>query len=94
MSNLKITLIMSMITNTICEKLNETKLRRLTEHKYSATGATLLDPWMQKFWNWFVEKVPLWWSPNCMTLVGLFCNIVTSLILVYYSPDAKQEVIQ
>ena len=77
----------------IWEKLSEKKLLTLSLHKYSASGQTLLDPLMQRFWRWFLERfVPLWWAPNAMTLVGLFSNIITACILVYYSPDAKQEV--
>lgn len=90
--SLKIVLIMNFIANTMCEKLNETKLKRLGEHRYSSSGSTFLDPIMQRFWNWFVIKLPLWWAPNCMTLIGLASNIITALILVYYSPDAKQEI--
>ncbi|CAG2100234.1 unnamed protein product [Medioppia subpectinata] len=82
-----------LILNMICERLNDKKLLRLSQHKYSASGTTLLDPLMQRYWRWFVERVvPLWWSPNAMTLVGLACNIVTACILVYYSPDAKQPI--
>ncbi len=91
---MRMSLIWNFVSNSICEKMNDQKLLRLQQHSYSASGTTLMDPFMQIFWNWFVSRVvPLWWSPNCMTLVGLVCNIVTSLILVYYSPDAKQEVL-
>ena len=48
---------------------------------------------MQKFWNWFVAHcIPRWWAPNAMTLVGLVFNLFTCSLLVYYSPDARQEV--
>lgn len=72
--------------------LNERQLHRLTEHKYRSAGNTLLDPVMQKFWNWFITKIPLWMAPNLMTLVGLIVNAVTTIILVLYSPDGKQPV--
>lgn len=81
------------IMTTICERLNDAKLKRLGEHKYSSSGSTLLDPIMQKFWNWFVSHcIPVWWAPNAMTLVGLIFNLITCSILIYYSPDAKQEI--
>ncbi|XP_064481131.1 cholinephosphotransferase 1-like isoform X2 [Ornithodoros turicata] len=72
--------------------LSSQQLKRLAEHKYSASGSSFLDPAMQPFWNWVVNQCPLWLAPNLMTLCGLAVNIFTSLILVYYSPDAKQEV--
>lgn len=40
-------------------------------------------------WSWLVLRVPLWMAPNLLTIVGLIVNIVTSLILLYYSSDAK-----
>lgn len=81
------------VAHTMCEQLNDSKLKRLGEHKYSSSGSTLLDPIMQKFWNWFVATcIPLWWAPNAMTLVGLAFNIITCSLLVYYSPDGKQEI--
>lgn len=72
--------------------LSELQLRRLTEHKYSATGSSILEPVMQKFWRWIVEQIPLWWAPNAITLTGLFCNVVTTLILCYYSSDLQGKV--
>ena len=52
----------------------------------------MTEPVMQKFWRWLVEQVPLWWSPNAMTLTGLIINAVSTSILIMYSPDARQEV--
>ncbi|XP_064112273.1 choline/ethanolaminephosphotransferase 1-like isoform X3 [Macrobrachium nipponense] len=51
-----------------------------------------MDPMMQKWWCWLVEQCPLTLAPNLITISGLLVNIATSLLLVYYSPDAKQEV--
>lgn len=72
--------------------LSDAQLRRLGEHKYSSSGSTLLDPLMQRFWNWFVTKVPLSIAPNVLTVTGLIVNAVTTLILILCSPDAKHEV--
>lgn len=47
---------------------------------------------MQGFWKWVVLKVPEWWAPNAMTLAGLIINMITSAILMWYSPDGKGEV--
>ncbi|XP_023223282.1 choline/ethanolaminephosphotransferase 1-like isoform X2 [Centruroides sculpturatus] len=71
--------------------LSPSQLRKLTEHRYSSSGSTILDPLVQLFWNWLVTKLPIWLSPNLMTITGLFVNIFTSLILIFYSPDAVQE---
>ncbi|XP_037570294.1 cholinephosphotransferase 1-like isoform X1 [Dermacentor silvarum] len=72
--------------------LSQQQLKRLSEHKYSCSGSSFADPFMQPFWNWVTSKCPLWLAPNLMTLSGLFVNIATSLVLVWYSPTATQEV--
>ncbi|MPC16681.1 Choline/ethanolaminephosphotransferase 1 [Portunus trituberculatus] len=74
-------------------QLSETQLRRLEEHRYSCASTSLMDPLMQKWWCWLVEQCPLTLAPNLITITGLIINIITSLVLCYYSPDAKQEII-
>ncbi|CAH0560792.1 unnamed protein product [Brassicogethes aeneus] len=71
--------------------LTDTQLRRLSEHKYSCQSVSLLDSYLQVYWNWLVAKVPVWLAPNLITILGLVINIITSLILVWFSPDARQE---
>ncbi|XP_037914030.1 cholinephosphotransferase 1 isoform X3 [Hermetia illucens] len=69
--------------------LSPAQLKRLTEHKYSCTSISLLDPFLQPWWCWLVSKTPLWLAPNLITIVGLAVNIITTLILISYSPDGK-----
>ena len=81
-----------MIPSLNTKYLNDDQLKRLKDHKYSAEGTSVIEPIMQVFWRWIVEKIPLWWAPNAMTLVGLIINIATTGILFIYSPDAISEV--
>ncbi|KAL3266412.1 hypothetical protein HHI36_010588 [Cryptolaemus montrouzieri] len=69
--------------------LSDVQLKRLGEHQYSCSSCSILDKFLQPYWNWLVLKVPLWLAPNLITTVGLILNIVTALILVWYSPNAK-----
>ncbi|XP_043219573.1 cholinephosphotransferase 1-like isoform X1 [Amphibalanus amphitrite] len=69
--------------------LSPTQLQNLDQHKYSCQSDSVLDPYMQPWWNWLVGRCPLWLAPNLITLAGLAVNIATTLILVYYNPDAK-----
>ncbi|EFX71419.1 hypothetical protein DAPPUDRAFT_60250 [Daphnia pulex] len=71
--------------------LDDTQLKRLSEHKYSCTSSSILEPFLQPWWNWVVQCLPLWLAPNLITITGLFVNILTSLVLVYYNPDGKEE---
>lgn len=72
--------------------LSPGQLKRLGDHIYKYDSVSLMDPLLQPFWNWLVSKVPLWLAPNLITVSGLIVNIITTLILVWYSPDARAEV--
>jgi len=74
------------------EILSRSQLKRLAEHKYSVTGVSLMEPFMQDFWKWMVLQIPESWAPNAMTLAGLIVNVATTAILMFYSPDAKEQV--
>lgn len=68
------------------------QLKRLKEHSYKSCGNTILDPYLQVWWEWVVHKLPLWLAPNCMTLAGLLVVISTTILFIIHSPDAKQDV--
>ncbi|XP_065083500.1 cholinephosphotransferase 1 isoform X7 [Ochlerotatus camptorhynchus] len=71
--------------------LQPAQLKKLGDHKYSCSNVSLLDPFLQPWWCWLVSKVPLWLAPNLITIVGLIINIVTTLILIYFSPNGREE---
>ena len=72
--------------------LSDSQLKVLNEHKYSSTGSTLLDPLFQPYWRWLVLQMPLYLAPNLITVIGLIINVITSSILMLYSPNAKDTV--
>lgn len=74
------------------ELLSAAQLKRLEEHKYSASGRSLLEPPLQIYWNWLVQQIPLWVAPNTLTIVGLLINVLTTAVLVFYCPTATEEV--
>ncbi|KAJ8370195.1 hypothetical protein SKAU_G00102230 [Synaphobranchus kaupii] len=71
--------------------LSRHQLKRLEEHRYSSAGRSLLEPYMQGYWEWLVSRVPAWIAPNLITIVGLATNIITTLVLVYYCPTATEQ---
>ncbi|XP_046886571.1 choline/ethanolaminephosphotransferase 1-like [Hypomesus transpacificus] len=71
--------------------LSRHQLKKLEEHRYSSAGHSLLEPYMQPFWEWLVARVPTWMAPNLITIVGLSVNIFTTLILVFYCPTATEQ---
>lgn len=74
--------------------LSRHQLKRLEEHRYSSSGRSLLEPSMQRYWEWLVHRMPPWIAPNLITIVGLATNIFTTLVLVYYCPTATEQVPQ
>lgn len=71
--------------------LTDNQLKRLGEHQYSCTSCSILDKFLQPYWNWLTSKLPLWLAPNLITILGLALNIITALILIWYSPNAREE---
>lgn len=74
------------------EPLSPAQLKRLEEHKYSASGRSMFEPPCQIYWNWLVQQIPTWVAPNTLTIVGLLVNILSTVVLVYYCPTATEEV--
>lgn len=68
------------------------QLKKLGEHSYKCESRSLLDSYLQPFWNWLVLQTPIWLAPNLITLIGLVVNVVTTLLIISYSPDANSEV--
>lgn len=73
------------------EPLSAAQLKRLEEHKYSASGRSLFEPACQIYWNWLVQQIPTTIAPNTLTIIGLVVNIVTTVVLVYYCPSSTEE---
>lgn len=72
--------------------LSPAQLKRLEQHRYSAAGRSLLEPWLQPYWAWLVEQVPLGLAPNAITLGGLLLNCLTALPLIACCPSATEQV--
>ncbi|NXF48138.1 CHPT1 Cholinephosphotransferase, partial [Oceanites oceanicus] len=71
--------------------LSPAQLKRLEQHRYSAAGRSLLEPWLQPYWAWLVERVPLGLAPNAITLGGLLLNCLTALPLIAICPSATEQ---
>ncbi|XP_042693683.1 cholinephosphotransferase 1 isoform X1 [Centrocercus urophasianus] len=71
--------------------LSPAQLKRLEQHRYSAAGRSLLEPWLQPYWGWLVERLPLWLAPNAITLGGLLLNCLTALPLIASCPTATEQ---
>lgn len=72
--------------------LSPAQLKRLEQHRYSSAGRSLLEPWLQPYWGWLVERLPPWLAPNAITLGGLLLNCLTALPLIASCPTATEQV--
>lgn len=68
------------------------QLKKLGDHTYKCESRSLADTYLQHFWNWLLLKTPIWLAPNLITLIGLVVNVVTTLLIIRYSPDANSDV--
>ena len=81
-----------MANNKLWSVLSNAQLEKLAEHKYSATGTSMLVPYLDPFWCWLVLQIPLSVSPNLITFFGLLINLFTSTIVLLESPNAEDPV--
>ena len=78
--------------NSMPPILSPTQLNNLLHHKYTSQGVSVLEPYLQPYWRWCVEQLPLWVAPNLITIVGLIINVLTSILAMIYSPDGTSTV--
>ncbi|NXX33269.1 CHPT1 Cholinephosphotransferase, partial [Nicator chloris] len=71
--------------------LSPAQLKRLEQHRYSAAGCSVLEPWLQPYWGWLVEQVPRGLAPNAITMGGLLLNCLTALPLIACCPSATEQ---
>lgn len=69
----------------------ESQLKRLKDHKYCSEGRSISEFIFQPFWNYVVTLMPLWLAPNLITILGLIVNVVTSVLILVYSPKADSD---
>lgn len=70
--------------------LTHRQLSGLEKHKYATSGNTILDPIMQIYWNWVLNRfIPLWIAPNLLTLLGLLANGFSVILACFAFPTAS-----
>ena len=72
--------------------LSPRDMHSLAAHKYRVQNNSILDPWMQPFWQWVLESlVPKWVAPNALTFAGLVVNVMAATPLLLFCPTAKER---
>lgn len=72
--------------------LTAEQIEGLKKHKYAREGISFVEPYMDHFWWKLAGNVPLWVTPNLLTLTGLFINIASTLLLIILDLNAQGNV--
>ena len=64
--------------------LTEKDLENMKNHKYQTTGYTKIDNMMNPFWIKCASFLPYAYTPNMVTVTGLFCQILSIIIISFY----------
>jgi len=71
--------------------LTDKQILGLKRHQYATDNDSVLDPYLQPWWQWVVSLMPMWLAPNLITMSGLAVNLFFAFLLIYNSPNAKEE---
>eukprot|EP00808_Paulinella_micropora_P020033 g64987.t1 len=65
----------------------------LSRYKYVSPNKSFAEAlFLVDFWNWFAKKFyPAWLAPNMITFLGVVAQLITLLLLVYYSPEINGQ---
>jgi len=72
--------------------LTDRQISGLKKHKYATDNDSVLDPFLQPWWNMVVELMPMWLAPNLITISGLAVNLFFAFLLIFNCPNAREEV--
>jgi phosphatidylglycerophosphate synthase len=65
----------------IMADITEKDLENIKMHKYAHTGYTTLDKKMNPFWEKCASFLPKTYTPNMVTVTGLFCQILSIIVI-------------
>lgn len=71
--------------------LTEKDLENIKNHKYAHTGYTTLDQKMNPFWEKCASFLPKPYTPNMVTVTGLFCQILSIILISLFDLTFSKE---
>ena len=71
--------------------LTEAGVEAIANHKYKSGKYTFLDNFLQPFWNFLTDLLPMWLAPNMVTLIGAMHCGVSYFVSWYYSPNFNNQ---
>ncbi len=64
--------------------LTDKDLENMKNHKYQSTGYTSIDNLMNGFWLKCASYLPYAYTPNMVTVTGLFCQFLSIILISFY----------
>ena len=63
----------------------------MKNHKYQSTGYTTLDNLMNPFWIKTASYLPYAYTPNMVTVTGLFCQFLSIIYIAFHDLTFSQQ---
>ena len=71
--------------------LTTAALDELARYQYKAGAWTVIDNFLNPFWNFVVTLVPMGIAPNILTLIAFCMTLLPVLLIGYYNPLLNAE---
>lgn len=72
-------------TQSYAHVISENGLDNIANHQYVSGGYTHLDELLDPAWTWMADQLPLWLSPNEVTMLGALHAFLLYLVVSYYT---------
>ncbi len=70
--------------NQFAGYVSEQGKNNLVRYKYVGQDNSFISPYLQPWWNFSVQLLPLWMAPNLVTFIGFIGIILGYLITAFY----------
>ncbi len=68
-------------------KITKEEIVTLKNYKYQSTPPTPLDKFLNPFWIYCTELLPMWMAPNLVTFIGFIFAVLGNVVMVTASND-------
>ncbi|PFH33487.1 CDP-alcohol phosphatidyltransferase superfamily protein [Besnoitia besnoiti] len=65
-------------------------LEELRRYEYKGAGSTPIDRLLNPWWEYVASKLPLWLSPNVLTLLGFLCTVMCMSLVAVWMPHLEE----
>jgi len=66
--------------------ISDQGLDNLKQYSYHGVDRSIIAPYLQKWWMFAINYMPLWVAPNLITLTGFFGLVASMAVSLFYCP--------